>query len=180
MNGRDLIQKILNTKVYGYEADVIIRTPDCRAYRDCHIHVANGQNGQIIMIDLIEDEQILPGNDYDLDKTIHSTPPVEGEDNLDILAKSYADVVKYNTLKYNTEHYPAIVNMMNTIIKASNEGKTICSFIFPDKMAADDSGVYYEEDEICGIVRWHFDKLGYNINELVNNKGNYVEFIISW
>lgn len=180
MNGRDLIQKILNTKVYGYEADVIIRTPDCRAYRDCNIHVANGQNGQIIMIDLIDDDQILPGNDYDLDKTINSTPPVGNEDELDILAKSHADVVKFNTLKYNTEHYPHIVNMMNIIIKASNEGKVSHSFIFPDKMVADDSGVYYEEDEICGIVRWHFDKLGYKIIEIVNDKNNYVEFIISW
>ena len=180
MNGRDLIQKILNTKVYGYEADVIIRTPDCRAYRDCNIHVANGQNGQIIMVDLIDDKEVLPGNDYDLDKTINSTPPVGNEDELDILAKSYADVVKYNTLKYNAQHYPHIVNMMNIITKASNEGKVSHSFIFPDKTVADDSGVYYEEDEICGIVRWHFDKLGYNIKEIVNDKNNYVEFIISW
>ena len=180
MNGRDLIQKILNTKVYGYEADVIIRTPDCRAYRDCNIHVANGQNGQIIMVDLIDDDQILPGNDYDLDKTINSTPPVEGEDKLDILAKSYANVVKYNTLKYNTEHYPHIANMINIITKASNEGKTSCLFIFPDKIAADDSGVYYEEDEICDIIRWHFDKLGYNVKENIDDKNNRVEFIISW
>lgn len=108
-------------------------------------------------------------------------PPVEDEDKLDVLAKSYADVVKYNTLKYNTEHYSAIVNMMNIIIKASNEGKTICSFIFPDKMAADDDiGVYYEEDEICDIVSWHFKELGFNVKENVNDKNNYVEFIISW
>lgn len=180
MNGRDLIQKILNTKVYGYEADVIIRTPDCRAYRDCNIHVANEQNGQIIMVDLIDDEEVLPGNDYDLDKTINSTSPVEDEDKLDILSKSYADVVKYNTLKYNTEHYPHIANMIDIITRASNEGKTSCSFIFVDKIAADDSGVYYEEDEICNVIRWHFDKLGYKIKERVSDVDNYVEFIISW
>lgn len=180
MNGRDLIQKILNTKVYGYEADVIIRTPDYRAYRDCNIHVANEQSGQIIMVDLVDDDQVLPGNDYDLDTTINSTPPVEDDNKLDILEKSYASDAQYNTLKYNTEHYPAIVNMMNTIIKTSNEGKTICSFIFPDKTAADDSGVYYEEDEICNVVRWHFKELGFDVKENVNDENNCVEFIISW
>ena len=107
-------------------------------------------------------------------------PPVEDEDKLDILAKAHAVNVKYNTLKYNTEHYPHIVNMMNIIIKASNEGKVSHSFIFPDKMVADDSGVYYEEDEICGIVRWHFDKLGFDVKENVNDENNCVEFIISW
>lgn len=107
-------------------------------------------------------------------------PPVEDEDKLDILVKSYADVVKYNTLKYNIEHYPHIANMIDIITKASNEGKTSCSFIFVDKIAADDSGVYYEEDEICGIVRWHFKKLGFNVKENVNYENNYVEFIISW
>lgn len=180
MNGRDLIQKILNTKVYGYEADVIIRTPDCRAYRDCNIHVANGQNGQIIMVDLIDDDQILPGNDYDLDKTINSRPPVENEDEFDVLAKSYAKLVRYNTLKYNTEHYPHIANMMNIIIKASNEGKTSCSFIFPGKIIANDIRVYYEEDKICDVVRWHFKKLGFAVKENVNDENKYVEFIISW
>ena len=180
MNGRDLIQKILNTKVYGYEADVIIRTPDCRAYRDCHIHVASGQNGQIIMVDLIDDKEVLPDNDYDLDKTVNSTPPVENEDKSDILAKSYADTVKYNTLKYNAQHYPHITNMINIITKASNEGKTSHSFIFPDKMGGEDSVLYYEEDEFCGIVRWHFKELGFDVKENVNDKNNYVEFIISW
>lgn len=178
MNGRDLIQKILNTKVYGYEADVIIRTPDCRAYRDCNIHVANGENGQLIMVDLIDDDEVLPGNDYDLDKTINSTPPVEGEDKLDILDN--ADIVRYNTLKYNTEHYPHIANMTNIIIRASNEGKVSCSFIFPDKIDADESGVYYEEDEICNVIRWHFKELGFDVKENVNDKDNYVEFFISW
>lgn len=105
-------------------------------------------------------------------------PPVENEDKLDILDN--ADLVRYNTLKYNTEHYPHIANMTNIITKASNEGKISCSFIFPDKMVADDSGVYYEEDEICGIIRWHFKELGFDVKENVNDKNNYVEFIISW
>lgn len=178
MNGRDLIQKILNTKVYGYEADVIIRTPDCRAYRDCNIHVANGQNCQIIMVDLIDDKEVLPDNDYDLDKTINSTPPVEDEDKLDILAKSYADTVKYNTLKYNIKHYKLIENISKQIIDISEEGAVSYHFIVPMKEEVDESGIYYEEDEVCGIIRWHFNKLGYKIKEKVNV--NHNEFIISW
>ena len=107
-------------------------------------------------------------------------PPVEDEDKLDILAKSYADVVKHNTLKYNTEHYPHIANMIDIITKASNEGKTSCLFIFPDKMVADDSGVYYEEDEICGIVRWYFKALGFDVKDKNDEVNNRTEFFISW
>lgn len=70
--------------------------------------------------------------------------------------------------------------MINIITKASIEGKTSYSFIFLDKMAADDSGVYYEEDEVCDVVRWHFKKLGFDVKENVNDENNYVEFIISW
>ena len=181
MNGRDLIQKILNTKVYGYEADVIIRTPDYRAYRDCNIHVANGQNGQIIMIDLIDEEQILPGNDYDLDKTINSTPPVEDEDKLDILSECYAFNAKINVLKYDIEHYPLIYNVLKQIIAISKEGAISYNLVVPMKKEVDEdyeAGFYYVEDEICGIIRWHFDKLGYKIDEKV--KDNYNEFFMTW
>ena len=180
MNGRDLIQKILNTKVYGYKADVIIRTPDCRAYRDCSIHVANGQNGQIIMVDLIDDDQILPGNDYDLDKIINSTPPVEGEDELNILAKSYAEVVKYNTLKYNSEHYKLIENISKQIIDISEEGAVSYHFIVPMKEEVDESAIYYEEDEVCGIIRWHFKELGFDVKDKNDEVNNCTEFFISW
>ena len=38
--------------------------------------------------------------------------------------------------------------------------------------------ILYEEDEVCGIIRWHFDKLGYKIEEKV--KDNYNEFFITW
>ena len=45
------------------------------------------------------------------------------------------------------------------------------------KKEADEAGVYYEEDEVCGIIRWHFDKLGYKIDEKV--KDNYNKFFIT-
>ena len=46
------------------------------------------------------------------------------------------------------------------------------------KKEADEAGIYYEEDEGYGIIRWHFDKLGYKIDEKV--KDNYNEFFITW
>jgi hypothetical protein len=37
---------------FGYE--IIFRTPDCEAYKNCHLHVANTKDGkEVIMIDLI-------------------------------------------------------------------------------------------------------------------------------
>lgn len=105
-------------------------------------------------------------------------PPVEDEDKLDILAKAHADNVKYNVLKYNIEHYPIIYNALKQIIAISKEGAIIYHLIVPMKKEADEAGVYYEEDEVCGIIRWHFDKLGYKIEEKV--KDNYNEFFLTW
>lgn len=105
-------------------------------------------------------------------------PPVEGEDKLDILAKAHADVVKYNVLKYDIEHYPIIYNALKQIIAISKEGGISYHLIVPMKPEVDESGVSYEEDEVCGIIRWYFDKLGYKIEEKVNV--NYNEFFISW
>ena len=106
------------------------------------------------------------------------TPPVEDEDKLDILAKAHADNVKYNVLKYDIEHYPLIYNVLKQIIAISKEGAISYHLVVPMKKEADEAGVYYEEDEVCGIIRWHFDKLGYKINEKV--KDNYNEFFITW
>ena len=106
------------------------------------------------------------------------TPPVEDEDKLDILAKAHADNVKYNVLKYDIEHYPLIYNVLKQIIAISKEGAISYHLVVPMKKEADEAGVYYEEDEICGIIRWHFDKLGYKIDEKV--KDNYNEFFITW
>ena len=106
------------------------------------------------------------------------TPPVEDEDKLDILAKSYARNVKTNVLKYNIEHYELIKNVTKQIIATSEAGAISYHIVVPMKKEADEAGVYYEEDEICGVIRWHFDKLGYKIDEKV--KDNYNEFFITW
>lgn len=106
------------------------------------------------------------------------TPPVEDEDKLDILAKAHADNVKNNVLKYDIEHYPLIYNVLKQIIAISKEGAISYNLVVPMKKEADEAGVYYEEDEVCGIIRWHFDKLGYKIDEKV--KDNYNEFFITW
>lgn len=105
-------------------------------------------------------------------------PPVEDEDKLDILAKAHAGNVKYNVLKYNIEHYPLIYNVLKQIIAISKEGAISYHLVVPMKKEADEAGVYYVEDEVCGIIRWHFDKLGYKIEEKV--KDNYNEFFITW
>ena len=105
-------------------------------------------------------------------------PPVEDEDESDILTEFYAWNVKTNVLKYNIEHYPLIHNALKQIIAISKEGAISYHLIVPMKKEADEGVVYYEEDEVCGIIRWHFDKLGYKINEKV--KDNYNEFFITW
>ena len=105
-------------------------------------------------------------------------PPVEDEDKLDILAKAHADNVKYNVLKYNIEHYPSIYDVLKQIIAISKEGAISYHLVVPMKKEADEAGIYYVEDEVCGIIRWHFDKLGYKIDEKV--KDNYNEFFITW
>lgn len=106
-------------------------------------------------------------------------PPVEDEDNLDILAESYAWRVKINVLKYNIEHYPLIYNALKQIVAISKEGTISYNLIVPMKKEADEAGIYYIEDEVCGIIRWHFDKLGYNIKETIK-ENEYNEFFITW
>lgn len=105
-------------------------------------------------------------------------PPVGDEDKLDILSEGYAWNVKSNVLKYDIEHYPLIYNVLKQIIAISKEGAISYNLVVPMKKEADEAGVYYEEDEVCGIIRWHFDKLGYKIDEKV--KDNYNEFFITW
>lgn len=105
-------------------------------------------------------------------------PPVEDNDKSDILAECYAWNVKHNVLKYDIEHYPLIYNVLKQIIAISKAGAISYHLVVPMKKEADEAGVYYEEDEVCGIIRWHFDKLGYKIEEKV--KDNYNEFFITW
>ena len=105
-------------------------------------------------------------------------PPVGDEDKSDILAESYAWNVKTNVLKYDIEHYPLIYNTLKQIIAISKAGAVSYRLVVPMKKEADEAGVYYVEDEVCGIIRWHFDKLGYKIEEKV--KDDYNEFFITW
>ena len=119
-----------------------------------------------------DQDKLILANDEEV------TPPVENEDKLDILAKSYAWNVKTNVLKYNIEHYELIKNVSKQIIAMSEAGAVSYHLVVPMKKEADEAGVYYEEDEVCGIIRWHFDKLGYKIDEKV--KDNYNEFFITW
>ena len=108
-------------------------------------------------------------------------PPVEDEDKLDILSECYALNAKINVLKYDIEHYPLIYNVLKQIIAISKEGAISYNLVVPMKKEVDEdyeAGFYYVEDEICGIIRWHFDKLGYKIDEKV--KDNYNEFFITW
>ena len=106
-------------------------------------------------------------------------PPVGDEDKLDILAKAHAYNVKYNVLKYNIEHYPLIYNALKQIIAISKEGAISYHLVVPMKKESDEAGIYYEEDEVCGIIRWHFDKLGYKIKENIK-ENEYNEFFITW
>ena len=106
-------------------------------------------------------------------------PPVEDEYKLDILAKSYARNVKTNVLKYNIEHYELIKNISKQIIATSEAGGIIYNLVVPMKKESDEAGIYYEEDEVCGIIRWHFDKLGYKIKENIK-ENEYNEFFITW
>ena len=105
-------------------------------------------------------------------------PPVEG-DKLDILAKAHVDNVKYNVLKYDIEHYPIIYNALKQIVAISKEGVISYRLVVPMKKEADEAEIYYEEDEVCGIIRWHFDKLGYKIKETIK-ENEYNEFFITW
>ena len=106
-------------------------------------------------------------------------PPVEDEDKLDILSECYAWNVKSNVLKYDIEHYPLIYNVLKQIIAISKEGAISYHLVVAMKKEADEAGIYYEEDEVCGVIRWHFDKLGYKIKENIK-ENEYNEFFITW
>ena len=103
-------------------------------------------------------------------------PPVEGENSIEYT--SFASYSIDNVINYNVEHYDLIKNISKNIIRISKEGGIYYRFIVPMKAEVDESGVSYEEDKVCGIIRWHFNKLGYKIEEKVNV--NYNEFFISW
>lgn len=104
-------------------------------------------------------------------------PPVEDSIKLNGFNARFA---KNNVLTHNLEYYPLIRDMINIIIKASNEGKICHTFIVPYVTKNDTFGVYYDEDEICGIIRWHFKELGFNVEDKNDEVNNHTEFFISW
>lgn len=104
-------------------------------------------------------------------------PPVEDSIKLDGFNARFA---KNNVLTYNLEYYPLIRDMINIIIKGSNEGKICHTFIVPYVTKTDTFEVYYDEDEICGIIRWHFKELGFNVEDKNDEVNNRTEFFISW
>lgn len=104
-------------------------------------------------------------------------PPVEDTIKLDGFTARFA---KNNVLTYNLKQYPLIKNMINVIIKASNDGKICHTFIVPYVTKHDTFGVYYDEDEICGVIRWHFKELGFNVKDKIDEVNNRTEFFISW
>ena len=47
----NIIDNLNEADELGYE--IIFRTPECKAYKNCHLHVAKTENGkEVIMIDL--------------------------------------------------------------------------------------------------------------------------------
>lgn len=109
--------------------------------------------------------------------TDNSRPPVEDDIKLDTFD---ANVAKNNVVKSNLEHYTIIRNLTDIISKASKIGRICHNFIIPCVTKTDESGVYYEEAEICGIIRWHFTNLGFTVKDKFVDKNNCTEFFISW
>ena len=49
----NIIDNLDEADELGYE--IIFRTPECKAYKNCHLHVAKTENGkEVIMVDLIK------------------------------------------------------------------------------------------------------------------------------
>lgn len=104
-------------------------------------------------------------------------PPVEDSIKLD---EFNARLAKNNVLTANLEHHAIIRNLTNIINRASKIGRVCHNFIIPCVTKTDKSGVYYEEAEICGIIRWHFTNLGFTVKDKFDDKNNCTEFFISW
>lgn len=48
----NIINNLDEADELGYE--IIFRTPECKAYKNCHLHVSKTENGkEVIMVDLI-------------------------------------------------------------------------------------------------------------------------------
>ena len=137
MTGRDLIQKILDTKVTGYESEVIIRTPECSSYKNFDIYVADYVEGYPIVIDIIDDQITPAGSDFDLDKGDNCGHPVEDDINLAL----DVTVARQNVQIYNHTMYPQIKEIDRIITTLSKQG------IDYYELVLDENSVYLDNNK---------------------------------
>lgn len=159
----DLINKQRNAGISHLLTPIVIETADNAIYTDCEVIIDKEDNQEICKLKLVNKDKVRP--------------PVEDSIQLDGFTARFA---KNNVLTHNLEHYPLIKNIINVIIKASNEGKICHTFIVPYVTKNDTFGVYYDEDEVCGVIRWHFKELGFNVKDKNDEVNNRNEFFISW
>lgn len=164
MNNTDFDFKRLDKGIAGGEHKIIFKTSDGKIYEDCEITVeSDKQHHHTCVVNLINSEEVRP--------------PVEDSIKLDGFNARFA---KDNVITHNLDNYPLIKNMINVIIKASNKGEICHTFIIPYVTKHDTFEVYYDEDEICGVIRWHFKELGFNVKDKNDEVNNRTEFFISW
>ena len=175
MNYREFKERVAKLNEYKDYDTIIFVTPDGTIYRDVKLSLSNRYRyindfETDIVVNLIEDNTDAIKND-------NLRPPVEDDIKLDTFE---ANVAKNNVVKSNLEHYTIIRNLTDIISKASKIGRICHNFIIPCATKTDNSGVYYEEAEICGIIRWHFTNLGFTVKDKFVDKNNCTEFFISW
>lgn len=166
---REFKERIAELNDYSDYTNIIFVTPDGTVYRDVKVSLSINKNDYNIVVSLINGE--LKSN------TDNARPPVED----DIKSDTFdANIAKNNVVKSNLENYTIIRNLTDIISKASKAGRVCHNFIIPCVTKTDKSGVYYEESEICGIIRWHFTNLGFTVKDKFDDKNNCTEFFISW
>lgn len=166
---REFKERVAELNDYSDYTNIIFVTPDGTVYRDVKVSLSINKNDYDIVVSLVNGE--LKSN------TDNFRPPVEDDIKLDTFD---ANVAKNNVVKSNLEHYTIIRNLTDIISKASKIGRICHNFIIPCVTKTDESGVYYEEAEICGIIRWHFTNLGFTVKDKFDDKNNCTEFFISW
>lgn len=169
---REFKEIVAKLNDYNDYDNIIFVTPDGTVCRDVKVSLSTEYRNDFetdIVVSLVNDE--LKSN------TDNTRPPVEDDIKLDIFD---ANVAKNNVIKANIEHYTIIKNLTDIISKVSKMGRVCHNFIIPCITKTDKSGVYYEEAEICGIIRWHFANLGFTVKDKFDDKNNCTEFFISW
>lgn len=166
---REFKERVAELNDYSDYTNIIFVTPNGTVYRDVKMSLSVNKNDYDIVVNLVDGE--LKSN------TDNVRLPVEDDIKLDIFD---ANVAKNNVVKSNLEHYTIIRNLINIISKASKMGWICHNFIIPCVTKTDESGVYYEEAEICGIIRYHFTNLGFTVKDKFDDKNNCTEFFISW